>query len=411
MQTRRIGTLTVSAVGLGCNNFGMRIDDAQTRAVVDAALDSGITFFDTADIYGGTKSEQYLGRALGARRKDAVVATKFGMEVAPDKRGARPEYVHQACADSLERLGTDYIDLYWLHQPDDSVPIAETLGALDELVTQGKVRQIGCSNFSATQLREAQAEARRLGSARFVAVQNEFSLLHREPLLPEPAATASAEPGAAYPNDGQSKAGVLDACGELDMAFVPYFPLASGLLSGKYHAGQAPPAGSRLAGNPRAGRFLNDDNLAAVERLRQWVQHYQAPPGLSGIPAGNPSGSPLIPSASAPGFTLLPTEPAGIQSSAGNYDVIAGRPAGPAESQADAVGLAAGLTQPATRHYSLLDLAIAWLLAQPHVASVIAGATQPEQVRANAAAAQWHLSPAEAQAVLELVRQTAPARG
>jgi aryl-alcohol dehydrogenase-like predicted oxidoreductase len=403
MQTRRIGTLTVSAVGLGCNNFGMRIDDAQTRAVVDAALDSGITFFDTADIYGGTKSEQYLGRALGARRKDVVLATKFGMEVAPDKRGARPEYLRQACADSLARLGTDYIDLYWLHQPDDSVPIADTLGALNELVSAGKVRQVGCSNFTAAQLREAADEAQRLGSARFVAVQNEFSLLHREPLLPEPA--ASNPDGAAYPNDGQSKAGVLDACGELDLAFVPYFPLASGLLSGKYHAGQAPPAGSRLAGNARAGRFLNDDNLAAVERLRGWVEHYAAPPALSGIPGGNPSGSPLIPSASAPGYTLLPTEPAGIQSSAGNYDMIAGRPAGPAESAGDLAGLTAGLSAAAPRHHTLLDLAIAWLLAQPHVASVIAGATQPEQVRANAAAARWQLSPAEAQAVLDLARQ------
>jgi aryl-alcohol dehydrogenase-like predicted oxidoreductase len=400
MQTRRIGTLTVSAVGLGCNNFGMRIDEAQTQAVVDAALEAGITFFDTADIYGGTKSEQYLGRALGPRRRDVVLATKFGMELAPDKRGARPEYVHQACTASLSRLGTDHIDLYWLHQPDDSVPVAETLGALNTLVEQGKVRQIGCSNFTAAQLRDAAAEAARLGSARFVGVQNEFSLLHREPLLPE--AVAQPQAGAAYPNDGQSKAGVLDVCSELDMAFVPYFPLASGLLTGKYRAGQAPPEGSRLAVSQRAGRFLNDDNLAAVERLLAWLaernQHSQ-----SGIPEGSPSAGPLLPSASAPGYTLLPTAPAGIPSSAGNYDLVAGRAAGPAEQLADLPGVVSGLSHSA---YTLLDLAIAWLLAQPHVASVIAGATQPEQVRANAAAARWQLSREDAAAVRALADGT-----
>ncbi|HVZ23931.1 MAG TPA: aldo/keto reductase, partial [Vicinamibacterales bacterium] len=160
MDTRRIGSLDVSVVGLGCNNFGWRIDEAATRRVVDAALDAGITFFDTADIYGGTKSEEFLGRALGARRARAIVASKFGMEVGPGKTGARPEYVRQAAEDSLRRLGTDYLDLYQLHQPDPSVPIAETLGALDDLVRSGKVREIGCSNFTAPQLREADGASR-----------------------------------------------------------------------------------------------------------------------------------------------------------------------------------------------------------------------------------------------------------
>jgi aryl-alcohol dehydrogenase-like predicted oxidoreductase len=407
MHTRRIGSLTVSAVGLGCNNFGMRLDEAQTRLVVDAALAAGINFFDTADIYGGTKSEEYLGRALGPRRKAVVLATKFGMEVAPDKRGARPEYVRQACADSLRRLGTDWIDLYWLHQPDADVPVAETLGALHELAQQGKVRQIGCSNFSAAQLRAARAEAQRLGCAPFVAVQNEFSLLHREPLLMEVGAelarhtggAGTAAGGASSAPTDKNKAGVLAECAAEGLAFVPYFPLASGLLTGKYHAGQAPPEGSRLAGSQRAGRFLNDANLAAVERLRGWVDQHNLL-ARSGVPAGNPAEGLTVPAASAPGYTLLPTEPAGIPSAAGNaYDITAGRPAAPDGRH------------PNGAQHTLLDLAIAWLLAQPQVASVIAGATKPEQVRANAAAAQWRLTPQEAQDVLAVAEGRGGAAG
>jgi aryl-alcohol dehydrogenase-like predicted oxidoreductase len=177
MDTRRIGSLEVSVVGLGCNNFGRRLDYDATSAVVDAALDAGVTFFDTADVYGGTRSEEYLGRALGRRRDDVVVATKFGSRLDKQRRGARPEYVHRAVEDSLRRLGTDRIDLYQLHTPDSDVPIGETLGALDELVRAGKVREVGCSNFSADQLREAE-EATRGGAARFASVQNEYSLLH-----------------------------------------------------------------------------------------------------------------------------------------------------------------------------------------------------------------------------------------
>ena len=179
-EFRRIGSLDVSVVGLGCNNFGRRLDEKATAKVVKAALDEGINFFDTADTYGGTESEKFLGKALGKQRDDVIVATKFGMKVDENRKGARPEYVKQACEDSLRRLKTSYIDLYQLHTPDETVPVADTLGALDELVKSGKVREIGCSNFSADQLHEADA-AVQIGCPRFVSVQNEYSLLHREP--------------------------------------------------------------------------------------------------------------------------------------------------------------------------------------------------------------------------------------
>src|SRR5215210_8080880 len=208
MDTRRIGSLEVSVVGLGCNNFGRRLDSGATSAVVDAALDAGINFFDTADVYGGTRSEEYLGRALGRRRDEVVIATKFGSAVDERRKGARPEYVRQAAEDSLRRLGTDRIDLYQLHWPDPQVPIEDTLGALDELVQAGKVREIGCSNFSVEQLREAEASVLP-GGARFVSVQNEYSLLQRAP----------------------EQDGVLAECERADLAFLPYFPLASGLLT------------------------------------------------------------------------------------------------------------------------------------------------------------------------------------
>ena len=159
MEQRHLGSLKVSAVGLGCNNFGMRINAEETKNVVDAAIESGINFFDTADIYGGTKSEVFLGEALGARRPHVIVATKFGMPIDDSHFGAKPDYVRSACEDSLRRLNTDYIDLYQLHSPDDTVPIADTLGALHDLISAGKVRQIGCSNLSVTQLREAKAAA------------------------------------------------------------------------------------------------------------------------------------------------------------------------------------------------------------------------------------------------------------
>jgi aryl-alcohol dehydrogenase-like predicted oxidoreductase len=305
MERRRIGVLQVSVVGLGCNNFGGRLDAAATAAVVHAALDAGINFLDTADIYGGTKSEEFLGRALVGRRDEAVLATKFGGKVDEHRKGAKPAYVQQALEDSLRRLGTDRIDLYQLHMPDPETPIAETLGAMNELVRAGKVREIGCSNFSAEQLRAAEA-AVPPGGARFVSVQNQYSLLHRDP----------------------ERDGVLAECERLGLAFIPYFPLASGLLTGKYRQGRPAPEGTRLSGGT-SGRFLNEANLARVEKLLQFAE---------------------------------------------------------------------------SRGHTLLDLAFSWLLARPVVASVIAGATKPEQVRANAVAAGWKLTAAdlaEIDAILE----------
>ncbi|HTG31300.1 MAG TPA: aldo/keto reductase [Thermoanaerobaculia bacterium] len=293
MENRKIGSLDVSIIGLGCNNFGWRLDYDRTVAVVDAALDAGINFLDTADIYGGTESEEFLGRALEGRRDRVVLATKFGMKVDEQRQGAKPDYARRACEDSLRRLRTDHIDLYQLHQPDPSTPIADTLGALDELVRSGKVREIGCSNFSVEQLREAKAAAGQ--GAKFVSVQNEYSLLHREP-----------------------EQGVLAECEREGLAFLPFFPLAGGMLTGKYRSGQPLPENTRLSkGSPR---FLNDKNLAIVEELANFA---------------------------------------------------------------------------AFRGHSLLELAFSWLLSHPPVASVIAGATSPEQVRANVAAAGWRLDHAE----------------
>ena len=248
MDTRRVGSLEVSVVGLGCNNFGRRLDSDATLTVVDAAIDEGITFFDTADVYGDTRSEEFLGRALGRRRDEVVVATKFGAQIDEQRKGARPEYVRRAVEDSLRRLGTDCIDLYQLHRPDPEVPVEDTLGALDELVRAGKVREIGCSNFSAEQLRAAEEAVTREGGARFVSVQNEYSLLHREP-----------------------ERVVLPECERGGIAFIPYFPLASGLLTGKYRRDQPAPEGSRLQSR-RGDSLLADRNLAVVEKLIEFSE-------------------------------------------------------------------------------------------------------------------------------------------
>jgi aryl-alcohol dehydrogenase-like predicted oxidoreductase len=298
MPIRQIGSLDVSLVGLGCNNFGGRIEEGPSTQVVEAALDAGINFFDTADTYGGTRSEEILGRALGKYRSDVVVATKFGMAVDSERKGAAPAYVKQALEDSLRRLGTDYVDLYQLHRPDPETPIGDTLGALAELVAQGKVREIGCSNFSAQQLEEAEAAVAQ-GAPRFVSVQNEYSLLEREPELE-----------------------VLAQCQRLDIAFIPFFPLKSGLLSGKYRRGEAPPPGTRLAGMPgeRQQALLSDEMMERVETLARFAEE---------------------------------------------------------------------------RGHTVLELAFAWLAAKRTVASVIAGATKPEQVRANVKAAEWALTDEE----------------
>ena len=245
MEQRKIGSLSVTVVGIGCNNFGARIDEKRTEEVVDAALAAGINFFDTADAYGEGKSEELLGRFLGNRRSQAIVATQFGLEMAGQGSGARPEYIRKAFDASLRRLKTDYIDLYQLHKPDPDVPIGETLGALDELVTAGKAREIGCSNFSAQQLREAAVvSAARPGSARFVSVQNEYSLLHREP-----------------------EEGVLAECERQHLAFLPFFPLMSGLLTGKYRKGQPIPQDTRVAKFERYRKLLTEDKLDKVEAL------------------------------------------------------------------------------------------------------------------------------------------------
>jgi aryl-alcohol dehydrogenase-like predicted oxidoreductase len=306
MEKRSIGSLQVSLVGLGCNNFGWRVDEEATRNVVHAALDAGINFFDTADIYGNTKSEDFLGRALRGRREEAVIATKFGMKVDEQRKGGRPEYVRQACEDSLRRLGTERIDLYQLHQPDPEVPIADTLGALNQLVREGKVREIGCSNFSAQQLREA-AAATPVGAARFVSVQNEYNLLNRE-----------------------AEREVLPECERAGLAFLPYFPLASGLLTGKYRRGRPMPKRTRLEAVGRFGKLLSDPNLEVVESL---------------------------------------------------------------------------IAFSTARGHSILELAISWLASHPAVASVIAGATSPAQIKTNARAASWRLSGEEISELEKILSQ------
>ncbi|HEY5262935.1 MAG TPA: aldo/keto reductase [Acidimicrobiales bacterium] len=287
METRALGSLRVSVVGVGCNNFGSRLDQAATTNVVHAALDAGVTFFDTADIYGGTKSEVLLGVALGARRDEAIIASKFGMPIDDTHFGANPSYVKSACEDSLRRLGTDHLDLYQLHYPDDTVPIADTLGALRELVEAGKVREIGCSNLTVAQLNDAKSAAG--DGPAFVSVQNQYSLLEREP----------------------ERDGVLEACAALGMSFLPFYPLANGLLTGKVRPGQPIPEDSRLAKMTpeRSVHWLGDELQTKVAALLDYAESIDVP---------------------------------------------------------------------------ILSLAFSWLLSHAPVASVIAGASNAEQVRANA---------------------------
>ena len=293
MRYRPLGRsgLLVSAVGLGCNNFGSRVDQEGTRAVVDAALDAGITLFDTADVYGNRGgSETFLGDALKGRRESVVLATKFGNRMDDDDgvaRGSR-RYIRRAVEASLVRLQTDWIDLYQYHRPDGVTPIEETLGALDELVAEGTVLYVGSSNFAAWQVVEAEWIARERGYERFVSAQNEYSLVKRD-----------------------AERELLPACRTYGIGVLPYFPLASGLLTGKYRRGKAAPEGTRLAARPDRLSEELFDQLELVERFAEQN----------------------------------------------------GR--------------------------SLLEVAIGGLAAQPGVASVIAGATRPEQVRANAEAGEW----------------------
>lgn len=298
MQKRKIGSLDVSIVGIGCNNFGWRIDAEETAAVVDAALHAGINFFDTADLYAAGKSEEFLGRALGARRGEVIVATKFGHPGNERLRGGRPETVRQAAEESLRRLGTDYIDLYQMHRPDPEVPIAETLGAMDELVQAGKVREIGSSNFSAEQIRDAHAAA---PGARFVSVQNEYSLLQREP-----------------------EAAVLPECERLGLAFLPFFPLASGLLTGKYRKGQPAPEGARLSDPKWDERMRSDERLDHVEALIAFAESrgrtilelafswLLARPAVASVIAGATKPAQVHSNAAAAGWTLTPDDLAGV---------------------------------------------------------------------------------------------------
>jgi aryl-alcohol dehydrogenase-like predicted oxidoreductase len=292
--------LMVSAVGLGCNNFGRRLDLAGTRAVIDAALDAGITHLDTADIYGGRgASERLIGEVLGARRDRVVLATKFGIDAGWDggtPRGSR-EYVRRSIEGSLERLRTDRIDLFYYHEPDGITPLSETLGALGELADEGLIRTFGVSNVDAEMLREAAG----VGDPRLAAVQNEYNLLER---------------------DAESE--LLPLAHELGIGFVPYFPLASGLLTGKFRRGQEPPAGTRMASRTER---LTDGVFDRIEALEAFAEQ---------------------------------------------------------------------------RDHSLLELAIAGLLSQPGVGSVIAGAMSQEQVRRNAAAADWQLAADERAALAEV---------
>lgn len=314
MTYRQLGDsgLTVSTVGLGCNNFGRRIDQEAATSVVRRALDSGITLYDTADIYGHGQSEEMLGRALGAERESVVVATKFGMDMhganGPDwgVRGSR-RYVRKAVEASLRRLGTDWIDLYQLHAPDPVTPIDETLAALHELVREGKVRYLGSSNFSGWQVVEADWVARTAGTERFVSAQNEYSLLERG-----------------------VEAEVVPACEHVGVGLLPFFPLASGLLTGKYRRGEQGPAGTRLAGGDTR---LENADWDTIEKLGQ----YAAERGL--------------------------------------------RP---------------------------IDVAIGGLAAQPAVASVIAGATRPEQVVDNVQAGLWEPSGEDLVALDEITHPAAP---
>src|SRR5581483_1618471 len=303
MQTRLLGEggPEVSVVGLGTNNFGPRIDYDASLAVVDAALDAGITLFDTADIYGQGTSEEFIGRALEGRRDRVLIATKFGkpMDEHPEERRGSPAYVRWAVDASLRRLRTDVIDLYQMHEPDEETPIEETLGALHELVQAGKVRYVGSSNYSAQQIEDADRIAKERGLTRFVSAQNHYSLVERD-----------------VEDD------VLPACERLGIGQLPYFPLASGLLTGKYARGVAAAEG-RLA-----GREIPEDRWDRLERLQQFAVE---------------------------------------------------------------------------RDVSLLDVAIGGLAAMPAVASVIAGATKPEQVEANVRAGAWEPS-ADDLAVLKALR-------
>ncbi len=309
MQRRRIGSLEVTIVGIGCDNFGGRIDEARTQEVVNTALDAGVNFFDTADVYPvvppglSTRSEEVMGRVFKGRRDEAVIATKFGGRI-DDARpgGARPEYIRKALDASLSRLATDRIDLYQLHSPDPGTPIADTLGALGELVDAGKIIEIGCSNFSVNQLREAES-AVQPGRPGFVSVQNECSLLVRRDELD-----------------------VLPECETTGLAYLPYFPLYNGLLTGKYRRGADRPNGTRLTTTSaeQQARVFSEHNLDVVELLAEYAEQrghtilelafarLLAHPVLASVIAGATSGRQVTANVAASSWTLTPEEIAEI---------------------------------------------------------------------------------------------------
>lgn len=306
MEFRNVGQsdLVVSVAGLGCNNFGMRLDEARTAEVVNAAIDAGITLFDTARMYGGGQSEEFLGAAVKSRRSEVVIATKFGGRMGPEGGNGSRDTMMTQLEESLTALGTDYIDLYQLHYPDPDTPIQETLEALDELVTQGKVRYIGCSNFTGWQIADADWIAETQDLAHFVSLQNEWSLIERG-----------------------IETEVLGACTRFGLGVLPYFPLASGVLTGKVKRGEAPPEGSRLQA-PYFATYLNDTNHTKVEKLEAWAAEH-------------------------------------------------GR--------------------------SITEVALSYLASNPVTASVIAGATSPEQVATNAAATKTDLTNEERAELATLV--------
>jgi aryl-alcohol dehydrogenase-like predicted oxidoreductase len=248
MQTRPLGSLNVSVVGLGTNNFGYFMEPAAVAPVVDAALEAGINFFDTSDSY--LESEVHLAAALGSRREQVLIATKFASPIDGGSGGARPQYVVEALERSLRRLNTDYVDLYQIHRPDPTTPIGDTLGALDDLVRAGKVREIGCSNFSAEQLREAH-DAVISGNSHFVSVQNQWNLLQR---------------------DDESSA--VPECARLGLGYLPFFPLASGMLTGKYQRGAQPPSGSRLDKVGGGEALRSERNFEVLDALTVWAHDH-----------------------------------------------------------------------------------------------------------------------------------------
>jgi len=259
LTTRPVGDsgIQVSVSGLGCNNFGTRLDEAATARVVDAALDHGVNFFDTADVYGMGRSERFLGAALKGRRDRAVILTKFGSPADPDHpehRGASAQHVRRAVEASLRRLDTDHIDLYMQHQPDPQTRIEETLEALDRLVGEGKVRAIACSNFAGWQLADADWTSRTRGLARFVAAEHHWSLAERS-----------------------VERETVSAARRFGLSVIPFFPLASGLLTGKYRRGHAPPDGTRLSLFPRSERFLNDRNFDVAEAVERFAAQRGVP--------------------------------------------------------------------------------------------------------------------------------------